>query len=144
MAFLIFMKNPSEQLPKKKYFRFKKGERLCSKKMIEKLFAEGNSLLVYPFKIVYLNIDFPDEYPAKTAFAVSKKLYKKAVQRNLVKRRMREAYRLNKHMLNTDGTVAKKAIVFIYIAKEILHYNSMEKAMVRALVLLMKEPAQNP
>ena len=97
------MENPSEQLPEKYSHRFKKEERLCSKKLIEKLFAEGDSFLVFPFKIVFVAVDYQGDYPAKAAFAVSKKLFKKAVHRNLIKRRIREAYRLNKHMLKSES-----------------------------------------
>lgn len=125
-------------------FRFKKEERLCSKIMIEKLFTEGTSFLVYPFKVVYIEIDFPGKFPAKVAFAVSKKLYKKAVSRNLIKRRTREAYRLNKHLLSSASTSSKKAIIFIYIGKEILQFPSIEKSMIRIMERLRKNSIQNP
>lgn len=117
---------------------------MCSQKLIEKLFAEGTSFLVYPFKIVTLNIDIDGAYPAKVAFAVSKKLFKKAVQRNMIKRRMREAYRLNKHAHFLDGNPSKKAIMFIYIGKEILPYKKMEKSMIKTFHLLAKQAAPNP
>ena len=125
-------------------FSFKKAERLCSKKQIEKLFSEGNSFLFYPLKVVYADIDFPEPFPAKTAFTVSKKRFNKAVQRNLIKRRMREAYRLNKHLLILDENSSKKAVFFIYIGKEILDFHTIEKAMKRSLNTLAKVSTPNP
>lgn len=125
-------------------FSFKKAERLCSVKQIEKLFSEGNSFLFYPLKVVYAYFDFPEPYPAKAAFAVSKKRFKNAVRRNLIKRRMREAYRLNKHLLILDENSSKKAVFFIYIGKEILDFQAIEKAMKRSLITLAKTTAPNP
>lgn len=125
-------------------FSFKKAERLCSKKQIEKLFSEGNSFLFYPLKVVYIDIDFPEPFPAKSAFSVSKKRFKTAVRRNLIKRRMRESYRLNKHLLTLDDNSSKKAVFFIYIGKEILDFHTIEKAMKRSLIALAKTSTPNP
>ena len=138
------MENTSDHILPQHRFRFRKEERLCSQKLIEKLFAEGKSLLVYPYKIVFLGIDFDGNYPAKVALAVSKKLYKKAVHRNVIKRRMREAYRLHKHELFLDGEPSKKAIMFIYVGKEILSSQQMEKAMIKAFQMLRKQSVPNP
>jgi ribonuclease P protein component len=125
-------------------FSFKKAERLCSKKQIEKLFSEGNSFLFYPLKVVYMDFDFPEPFPAKSAFSVSKKRFKTAVQRNLIKRRMREAYRLNKQLFTLDDNSSKKAVFFIYIGKEILDFQTIEKAMKRSLAALAKPSTPNP
>ena len=130
------MENPSGQISGKHSFRLRKQERLCSQKLIETLFAEGKSFLVYPFKVVYVPVAFEGQHPAQVAFAVSKKLYRKAVQRNAIKRRMREAYRLNKHVLLSDVEPSKKAVMFIYVGKEMLSFQIMEKAMIRALGML--------
>ena len=100
MAFFDSMKTDLENnIVQTGSFTFKKAERLCSKKTIEKLFAEGKSFLSFPLKVVVLEMPDSGEYKAQAAFTVSKKIFKKAVKRNLVKRKMREAYRLNKHIL---------------------------------------------
>lgn len=117
---------------------FKKEERLCSKKIIDKLFTEGSSFLSYPLKIVYLPIDLPSQYRVQAAFSVSKKNFKKAVERNLLKRKMRESYRLNKYTLFEESD-KQLAIFFIYVAKEIVEYQRIEVAMKKALLRLKTE-----
>jgi ribonuclease P protein component len=137
------MHNSRENIPENIRYRLVKNERLSSRKVIEKLFAEGESFLVYPVKVVYIKIEPDHAFPAKVTFAVSKKLYKKAVHRNMIKRRMREAYRLNKHQLliqNRDSTIA---VVFIYIGKQIMEYSAIEKAIIRSLIKL-KNVILNP
>lgn len=136
-------KHPGNTATGNRHF-FKKEERLKSKKHIEKLFSEGSAFLAYPLKVVHADIDFEGAYPARAAFAVSKKLFKKAVKRNAIKRRMREAYRLNKHQLCFALSGQKKAIIFIYIGKELLDYRTIEKAMKRSITLLTNSSIQNP
>lgn len=128
------MENQRVEKPQSKTrFTFKKEERLCSKKQFDKLFAEGHSFLVYPLKVVFIETEFESPFPAKAAFAVSKKLFKRAVKRNLIKRRMREAYRLNKPGFYQACNQKKMALIFIYIGKEIHGSPRIEKAMKTAL-----------
>lgn len=138
----LFMGNSPGKTEIRHSFSLKKAERLCSKKQIEKLFSDGNSFLVYPLRVIHSGYDFPEPYPAKAAFAVSKKLFKKSVQRNLIKRRMREAYRLNKHILQA-GTPAQQAIIFIFIGKGITPFHVIEKAMQKSLYRI-KNSTMNP
>jgi len=77
-------------------YTFKKEERLCSRKHLDLLFKNGSSFLLYPFRISYLFVDAPADVQAQVVINVPKKRYKRAVDRNLLKRRIREAYRLNK------------------------------------------------
>jgi len=116
-------------------FNLKKDERLCSYKTLGDLFTLGESFLVFPLKVVFLKSEVPLPHPAQAAFAVSKRNFKRAVKRNLLKRRMREAYRLNKNLLY-DELAAKNihiSIMFIFVGKDLLEFSTIEKAMISAL-----------
>jgi len=118
---------------------FKKEERLCNKKLIDGLFHNGSSFLCYPFRASWLKADATQAVPVQVLFSVAKKRYKRAVDRNLIKRRMREAYRLHKQsLLYTTLTAADKKIVLSlgYIGKEIADYGLLEKKMRKLLVQL--------
>lgn len=78
---------------------FKKEERLKSKKQIEALFEGGKSVDAFPLKAVWIKTNPQFPFPAQAGFSVSKKYFPKAVDRNRVKRLMREAYRLRKTQL---------------------------------------------
>jgi ribonuclease P protein component len=114
---------------------FKKEERLCSVKVIDTVFKEGNEIDYYPFKVLW--IEAPDEgnYPMQLAIAVPKRNFKKATQRNLIKRRIREAFRLHKHPIYTALALAHKRlyVVFIYISKEELPFATLEKSIIALL-----------
>jgi ribonuclease P protein component len=98
-------------------FTFKKEERLYKEKVIQELFEKGSSFYLYPFKVFFMQNPEPT-YPAhQILISVSKKIFKNAVDRNLIKRRIREAYRLNKSMLVDRN---KLLIAYIYSIKEIL------------------------
>lgn len=92
-------------------FSFSKDERLCSRKTIDKLFAEGKGFTIFPLRILHL----PQE-ANQILVSVSKRHFKRAIDRNTIKRRIREGYRLNKHLLLSSG----HTIGYIYLAKEIL------------------------
>ncbi len=116
-------------------FIFKKEERLCSKIILDKIFSEGKSLFSFPFKVVYLPIALPENTPIQVVFSVPKRTFKNAVSRNLLRRRMREAYRLNRsmfyqHLSSTSQTVA---MVVIYADKTVQEYAVIEKGMIKLL-----------
>jgi ribonuclease P protein component len=109
---------------------FSKSEKLCSKKEIEALFENGKSFYCFPFLIVwsYSKSDLPS--PAQAAFSVSKKGFKLAVTRNLIKRRTREAYRKNKSRLYDFLISSDRLVVFtlIYRGKIVSDYAIIEKS----------------
>jgi ribonuclease P protein component len=124
-------------------FSFKKEERLSSKKVIDRLFSEGDSFLTFPIKVVFLEIPNYSKSPLQAAFSVGKRNFKLAVHRNQIKRKIREAYRLNKHILYKELGEKQLAIFFIFIGKTIPDFKLIEKAMKKAMEKLIKEIKSN-
>jgi len=118
---------------------FRKNERLCSKKIIEKLFPEGKSIFVFPLKIIFIETQLPSKNPVQAAFTVGKRNFKRAVQRNLIKRRMREAYRLNKSKFYDEIGEKQIAVFFIYTGKTILEYSQIEAAVKKGMKKVLSE-----
>ncbi len=113
---------------------FKKSERLSSQKDIKELFANGSSFYLYPFKVVYSLAGSGASH--KVLFSVPKRVFKRAVDRNLLKRRMREAYRLHKHQLQIQPQILN--IAYIYTPKKILRFKALEEPMVQSINRLAK------
>ena len=102
-------------------FRFPKEERLMSKKLIEELFERGSSFSLHPFRVLYLpNPERAASYH-QVLISVPRRNFKKAVQRNLIKRRIRESYRLTKSALrmNSKATIPY-LLAYVYISKKVL------------------------
>ncbi|MCK0178820.1 ribonuclease P protein component [Flavobacteriaceae bacterium S0862] len=96
---------------------YSKKEKLKSKKLIEKMFIEGRSISAFPLRLVYLETPFNDGVTIKTGVSVSKRHFKSAVDRNRIKRLLREAYRLNKPVyFNNFSTQC--AFMILYIGNE--------------------------
>lgn len=108
---------------------FKKHERLSGQKIIDTLFLEGKIFVVSPFRVVWLEYELAGQSPAQMLISVSKKRIKKAVDRNLVKRRIREAYRKNKdefyEFLNRNQV--KCAFALLYNSDLIADYKEIEE-----------------
>lgn len=113
--------------------RFTKTERLKSRKLIEAVFEKGSVLKKGPLRIKFL--EHPDNATHQVAFAVPKRNFKSAVKRNRIKRQLREAYRLHKHLLSQNSG-KKFALVFLYISKDIPTYQQLEKSVAGLLTQL--------
>ncbi len=113
-------------------FTLKKKEILSKKKQIEDLFFNGNNHFKFPLKLVYKIVDREDKLYPKALFSVTvpKRNIKKAVERNLIKRRIREAYRLNKYKLYSHIPKDKQLIMmFVFVGKKAEKYQIIEKSM---------------
>ena len=106
-------------------FTYPKSEKLKSKNTIDQLFAEGKSVSKYPLRLVFVPITNQPSDAVKMGVSVSKKYFKKAVDRNYYKRVLRETYRLNKHLIleNIDHSYA---FMFFYQTKDRLTYLEIE------------------
>ena len=109
-------------------FKLTQAERLCGKKRIDALFTSGNSFIVYPYRIVYRSASNTDNIPVSMFVSIPKKRFKRAVKRNLIRRRIKEAYRKNKHILTDTLQNQETALdmAILYLDKEILDYQTLE------------------
>lgn len=122
-------------------FNYPKNEKLKSKITIGLLFSEGKSVSKYPLRLVYHSGALGDEQQLKVGVSVSKKYFKKAVDRNYFKRVLRESYRLNQHLLK-DHLLKPYALMLFYQSKDRL---SFEEINTKTIQLFEKFLAQiNP
>lgn len=123
-------------------FGLPKSSRLYRRKQIEELFEQGEAQFAHPVRAVYRVNQLDDSEPVKAAFSVSKRNFKRAVDRNRYKRILREAYRLNCQKLKEAWRVEGKqlTVMFIYASKEQLSYQTVEQAMRKMLGELLPLP----
>ncbi len=106
---------------------FCKGERLCSKKRIEQLFSAGNrSLSAFPLRAVYM-LEERDGMPCELLISVSKRRQRHAVDRNRLKRLVREAYRRHKHMLYEALQDRKMSLAMLWVSNDLASYTVVEQ-----------------
>lgn len=133
-------------------FTLPRSERLRSLKAIRRLFTEGRSGFVYPFRYMFLVDSAASDAASDAAkggalegnagkdvaelevmFSVPKKFHKRANKRNLLKRRMREAYRLNNGVLREKALGKSVDLALVYSTKDILSYKTIEHALRRIM-----------
>lgn len=116
--------------------KFPKNEKLKSRKMIARLFSEGKSYKKFPVKVFFIEVE--DAETNQATFAVPKRNFKLAVSRNHIKRKLREAYRINKGAyLEKSGK--KFALLFLYLGREKPTYEAVEASVISFLKKLTDE-----
>ena len=115
-----------------------KQERLKSKKLIEKLYKEGSSVKAFPLRMVFLQTEHTSDYPAQIGVSVAKRNFKKAPDRNRLKRLMRESYRLQKEIVYNNLDLPY-VFMISYLGKEEKDYEEIYAKMNKLLNLFIKE-----
>jgi ribonuclease P protein component len=123
---------------------FTKDERLRSKILIKKLFDEGEKQNHYPFRIIVLRCTVPSGYPVQLLISVPRSLFRKAVDRNRIKRLIREAYRKNKYILyeSFEKDHIQMMMCIQYTAKVILSFQLIQEKIIVLLQRLKEKNAE--
>ena len=123
-------------MPQPIRYTFKKSERLCSRILMDRLFQGDNrSVSAYPIRAVFLPVESTAQQGVSVLISVPKKRFHDAVDRNRVKRQLREAYRKHKHALISRMAERGEGllIAFVYVSPQIESTEHIEKRMVRLL-----------
>ncbi|MFB0938563.1 MAG: ribonuclease P protein component [Urechidicola sp.] len=113
-------------------FTLGKEEKLKSRKQIERLFLEGESVKEFPLRLKFLKTDYELKFPFQVAFSVPKRNVKLAVDRIRIKRLLREVYRKNKHIILNNNS-ENYVVMFIYTDKKERKYEELEIKMISVL-----------
>ena len=126
-------------------FTYNKHEKLKSRKLLQQLFATARSFSVFPVKVFYMPLDEAVEKTVQVGVGVSARNFRKAVDRNRIKRVLRECYRLNKTVLHEAVNDKKKplAVFILYLGKELPEYALLDEKMKLALTKLVSNIAWN-
>jgi ribonuclease P protein component len=128
-----------------KKFSYNSTEKLKSRKQLDALFTKGRSVSVFPIKVFFAEVNEETDASIKAGVGVSSKHFKKAVDRNRIKRLLREAYRLNKIPLTECVQINNKkiAIFFLFIDKAIPAFSLLQNKMPIAIEKLIKALNEN-
>lgn len=120
---------------------YSRSEKLKSRKVLSALFAGGKSISVFPVKLFWMPVGNETEQPIQAGVGVSARHFSKAVDRNRIKRLLRECYRLNKQpLLATLKTRQQQvAVFFLYIGKELPDHGMLNEKMQQALTKLEEQ-----
>ncbi len=110
-------------------YTFRNEEKLKKKNLIKELFASGKSVSLFPLKMIYLQYDHDSPFKVQAGVSVSKRNFKRAVDRNRIKRLMRESYRKNKYLIYNNEDTKKHIMMFIYQGKNEVAYELIEEKM---------------
>lgn len=127
-------------------FTYPKNQKLKSKKTIDLLFSEGKSVSKYPLRLVFIEsdygLDMAKNEKLKMGVSVSKKNFKKAVDRNYFKRLLRETFRLNKHLL-LENMQKNYAMMFFYQTKDRLTFEEVNTKTIQLFEKFLKMECEN-
>ncbi|MEX6626714.1 ribonuclease P protein component [Tenacibaculum salmonis] len=123
-------------------FTLGKQERLKSKKLIGKLYEEGKSIKVFPLRMVYIQTEHTSKFPVQVGVSVPKRNFKSAVDRNRIKRLLRETYRKEKYTVY-DAVNKPHVFMISYIARDEWTYADLEVKMKKLLTLFVTEINKN-
>ena len=130
-----------------KQFGFSKQERICKRDDFHEILSKGQSVYCYPFRCIYLWRD-ADSFSMRVAISVSRKRFKHAVDRNKVKRLIRENYRLEKHQFYQHYADCHQSldILIIYTDTKILSFSLFQKFFIKLIDKLIKKnsPLSSP
>jgi ribonuclease P protein component len=117
---------------------FRKGERLTGSKALDDLVKGGSTLTAAPLRLTWMAEPGSGGYPARIAISVPKKYFPLAVDRNRIRRQLREVYRKNKHRLHAFlmGKGLQASLLLVYAGKERPDYSGLEMKFTRILTLL--------
>jgi len=124
-----------------KKYTYGKEEKLKHRKLINEIFTTGSSFPSYPFRVFFKVMEIDANVKAKVGVSVSKRNFKHAVDRNRIKRLMREAYRLQKYTL-LDNLDTQVVAMIIYTQRKELPFDLIKSKMDKTLVKLTSELAK--